>query len=304
MTNLHNPPTEGEGDSPGIRSFKLSLVFLLVCSLGGLSCVSAVEYRRVTDDLNGFRQRDVAQENQIARLLEQERNLSQELTESLEGFEDLRIEHEVLEQRANRLRESEVVLRRRLKEQSERLEATRNNLTEAKGEVNRLASTYTTLMADLESEVSSGQIEIEQLREGIRVSVSDEIIFASGSAELDPIGRNVLDKVSQQLLALDHSIEVQGHTDDLRLKASLAERFPSNWELAAARAARVVRLMQEKGIAGERLRVVSFASYRPLGPNDDAESRAQNRRIEIRLKPRLVGGAPSDPASPGSADGG
>ncbi len=304
MPNLHNhnPPTEGEGFSPEIRSFKLLLVFLLASLLGGLSCVSAVEHRRVADDLKAHRQRDIAQEDQIAQLLEQERNLSQELTVSLEDFEDLRIEHEALEHRANRLEQSELVLSRRLKEQSERLETTRNNLNQAKGEVNRLASTYTTLMADLESEVSSGQIEIEQLREGIRVSVSDEIIFASGSAELDPIGRKVLDKVSQQLLALDHSIEVQGHTDDLGLKASLAERFPSNWELAAARAARVVRLMQEKGIAGERLRVVSFASYRPLVPNGDAESRAQNRRIEIRLKPRSAGGA-SDPASPDPADG-
>jgi chemotaxis protein MotB len=156
-------------------------------------------------------------------------------------------------------------------------------------------------MADLESEVSSGQIEIEQLREGVRVSVSDDIIFASGSAELDPLGRKVLEKVSQQLLALDHSIEVQGHTDDLGLKPSLAEQFPSNWDLAAARASRVVRLMEEQGIPGERMRVVSFASFQPLVPNESPESRAQNRRIEIRLKPKTSrsGEYSSDPADGG-----
>jgi len=158
-------------------------------------------------------------------------------------------------------------------------------------------------MADLESEVSSGQIEIEQLREGIRVSVSDDIIFASGSAELDPLGRQVLDKVSRQLLDLNHSIEVQGHTDDRGLKASLAGRFPTNWELAAARAARVVRLMQENGIPGERLRVVSFASYLPLAPNDSAENRAQNRRIEIRLKPANDGDIASTADSRDDASG-
>jgi chemotaxis protein MotB len=303
LPSLYSPLPEGAVGASHSFALKhllaLSSAFLVV----GLGCVSATEYRKVADDLNGLRQQDAAQEDQIARLLTQEKNLSQELAQSLESFEDLRMEHEALEQRADRLQASELKLSRKLREQSDRLEKTRSSLSAAKGEVNRLASTYTTLMADLESEVSAGQIEIEQLREGVRVSVSDEIIFASGSAELDPIGRKVLDKVSQQLLALDHSIEVQGHTDDLALKASLVERFPSNWELAAARAARVVRLMQEKGIDGERLRVVSFASYQPLVPNADSESRAQNRRIEIRLKPRSAGKESSVSATPDTAGG-
>lgn len=284
------------GGSVGLSASLLTALLLL-----SLGCVSATEHRQVVDELSSLRQREVVQVERIGRLQAQERNLSEELAVSLEGFEDLRIEHQALAQSADQLRASERGLDLRLQSQSEQLELLRRDLGAARDEASRLASTYTTLMADLESEVSSGQIEIEQLREGVRVSVSDDIIFASGSAELDPLGRKVLEKVSQQLLALDHSIEVQGHTDDLGLKASLAERFPSNWDLAAARASRVVRLMEEQGIPGERMRVVSFASFQPLVPNESPESRAQNRRIEIRLKPKT---SHSGEHSSGPTDGG
>ena len=238
------------------------------------------------DERNALDRANSAQVEKIARLKAQEGNLSNELALSLEGFEDLYVEHQVLQVETAKLRRANAELAKKVQVQSKKLSHAQQNLTEARSEVGRLASTYTNLMADLEAEVSSGQIEIEQLREGIRVSVADDVIFASGSAELDPVGRQVLEKVSRELLPLEHSIEVQGHTDDRRLKSTLVDRFPSNWELAAARAARVVRLMQEKGIPGERLRVVSFASYEPVVPNDSTENRAQNRRIEIRLKPK------------------
>jgi len=263
--------------------------------------VSAAEYRRTVDERDVLRARNGAQAEKIVRLEAEERNLSEELAKNYERFEDLRIDQEALKKTAKELRSSRANLQSKLKAEEEQAALMQTELEKTKSEVGRLASTYTTLMADLESEVSSGQIEIEQLREGIRGSVSDDIIFASGSAELDPIGKQVLDKVSQELLSLNHSIEVQGHTDDRGLKASLAERFPTNWELAAARSARVVRLMQENGIGGERLRVVSFASFRPLVPNDSPENRAQNRRIEIRLKPGA--GPPTEPGTDAGEEG-
>ena len=274
------------------------LAGLLAASTTG--CVSATKYRGAVDERDDLARANSAQAEKIARLKAQEGNLADELTSSLEGYEDLYVQHQTLLAQAKKLRRSNAALSQKVLAQSKKLSAAQLNLTKARGEVSRLASTYTSLMSDLEAEVSSGQIEIEQLREGIRVSVSDDIIFASGSAELDPLGRQVLEKVSRELLPLEHSIEVQGHTDDRTLKSTLIDRFPSNWELAAARAARVVRLMQEGGIPGERLRVVSFASYEPLVPNESEEDRAQNRRIEIRLKPIPV--APAAGSGPSQDD--
>jgi len=269
-------------------------------SVSAAGCVSATKYRGAVDERDHLAKANSAQTERIARLKAQEGNLADELTSSLEGYEDLYVEHQALLARATKLQRTNAALSQKVLAQSKKLSAAQLDLTKARTEVSRLASTYTSLMSDLEAEVSSGQIEIEQLREGIRVSVSDDIIFASGSAELDPLGRQVLEKVSRELLPLEHSIEVQGHTDDRSLKSTLIDRFPSNWELAAARAARVVRLMEEGGIPGERLRLVSFASYEPLVPNDSEEGRAQNRRIEIRLKPIPV--APAADSGPSQDD--
>jgi chemotaxis protein MotB len=72
---------------------------------------------------------------------------------------------------------------------------------------------------------------------------------------------------------------VEGHTDDV----PVARRYPSNWELAAARASSVVRLMIELGVEPDRLKAVSRAEFAPVASNETDEGRAKNRRIEIQL---------------------
>lgn len=163
-------------------------------------------------------------------------------------------------------------------------------LSDRESQLVSIQSTYAELVEDLESELSAGQIEIERLREGLRLNVSQDVLFASGSANLDRIGRDVLIKVAERIKDLDDFIEVRGHTDDRPMSGALAKRFPSNWELAAARAASVVRLLEEYGVPGDRLAAVSMGENDPVVANDSVENRARNRRIEIRLEPV----APSD----------
>ena len=83
----------------------------------------------------------------------------------------------------------------------------------------------------------------------------------------------------RRLIELPHSISVEGHTDDI----PVARRYASNWELAAARASSVVRLMIELGVDPTRLKAVSRAEFAPVASNDTDEGRAKNRRIEIQL---------------------
>jgi len=168
---------------------------------------------------------------------------------------------------------------------SKSLALTEEELAAQREEVAKLRGTYEGLVADLESEVAAGQIQIEQLREGLRLNVSDEILFASGSSVLGAEGEALLRKVSAQLAPLDQRVEVRGHTDDLPISGRLRQRYPSNWELAGARAASVVRLLQQEGIRGARLAAVSLAEFQPVAPNDSPQHRALNRRIEIRLLP-------------------
>ena len=148
-----------------------------------------------------------------------------------------------------------------------------------------LSGTYDALVANLESELASGQVEIQQMRDGLRVNVADDVLFASGSARVDTGGIEVLKRVAAQLVATRNPIRVEGHTDDVPIAGSLTSRYPTNWELAGARAASVVRLLADEGIKPTRLRAVSSGEFSPRKPNDSEQSRAKNRRIEIRLLP-------------------
>lgn len=273
----------------------------------GAGCVSRDAHTQVVSERDRLTAENARLEARVRALEASTDSLGSELDTTLEQYEDLSTDHQDLLAQAEQLRQTEARLAAVLTEQSVELVRSQEELEVTRTELERLTSTYTTLMSDLESEVASGQIQIEQLREGIRVNVSDDILFASGSTRLDPEGRRVLEKVAAQLTALDHDVEVQGHTDDRQIRGSLRSRFPSNWELAAARAGRVVRLLQEAGISGDRLSLVSFSAYRPIASNDSEDDRARNRRIEIRLKPndRALGDTaamPNDsdapPASP------
>jgi chemotaxis protein MotB len=160
-----------------------------------------------------------------------------------------------------------------------------SRLSEQEREASELRGTYDQLVTDLKSELDSGRVEIEQLRNGIRLSVADEILFASGSAEIDTKGRELLEKVAAQVTKSPNHVEVVGHTDDRPIRARLASRYPTNWELAGARASSVVRLLQEQGVAGVQLRAISQGEFDPVATNETEDGRSRNRRIEIRLMP-------------------
>lgn len=141
------------------------------------------------------------------------------------------------------------------------------------------------LVGELESEVALGQIEVEQVVNGIRLAVSDELLFTSGSVALNPAGRTLLEKVAQQIDSKEAIVSVEGHTDNVRISKKLASRYPTNWELAGARAAVVVRLLSENGVDPVALRAVSRGPFAPRATNDTPDGRARNRRTEILLRP-------------------
>ena len=269
------------GPRPRLRSWygRLGAVAILSCALLPVACVTRGTHDEVVNELDRQRLEAAALRERVRVLDVSNQSLNAEMATALEQLEEQRIGRVRAEQQVAVLSETGSRLSRELSE-------VQRNLALTSQEVVQLTGTYKTLVSDLEAELSAGQIEIEQLREGLRVNVSDDILFASGSAELDPVGEAVLLKVIARLRSLDHMVVVEGHTDDVPIRGGLAKRFPSNWDLAAARSARVVRLMEANGIAGDRLSSVSYSSYRPVAPNDTPEQRAQNRRIEIRLQPR------------------
>jgi chemotaxis protein MotB len=142
------------------------------------------------------------------------------------------------------------------------------------------------LEASLRSEIAADQVQIQQLENGIRVRMSGGLLFPEGGVDLSPSGHAALDKVVPQLTGTPYQIDVVGNTDNLPIGPGLADRYPTNWELAGARAAMVVRHLQAKGVDPTEMRAISAGQYHPVASNDTEQGRAQNRNTEILLRPQ------------------
>jgi len=134
-------------------------------------------------------------------------------------------------------------------------------------------------------EALAGQRDVQVV--GDRFVFQSEVLFPSGSAELQPTGEKQLASVAQRLIEISAKIpkdinwvlQVDGHTDN---KPINTRAFPSNWELSSARAIAVVKFLNSQGIPNERLVAAGYGEHQPLSLMDTA----RNRRIELKLTSR------------------
>jgi chemotaxis protein MotB len=139
----------------------------------------------------------------------------------------------------------------------------------------------------------------------IEVEIKTDILFPSASAQLEPNAVGVIEKLGDALAPFPNPIRVEGHTDNRPIKTVA---FISNWELSAARAGSVVRVLASKGVDPSRLAVIGYGENRPTHPNDTTDGRNANRRVVVVIlstdtssTPSPSGenpNAPPDPAGP------
>ncbi len=145
-----------------------------------------------------------------------------------------------------------------------------------------LESSKNELEARLEREIATGDISIARRGNQLVVGVSDKILFNTGEAALNPRGQAVLARVAEIMKKNNRRFQVGGHTDSVPVAGSLKERYPTNWELSAARAIQVVRYLEEEcDVPGDRLLATGFSRHRPVANNRSPQGRRRNRRIEI-----------------------
>ena len=127
---------------------------------------------------------------------------------------------------------------------------------------------------------------------GDRFVFQSEVLFPLGSAELTQTGQTqmtalavtIKDIAAEIPPGINWILRVDGHTDRQPIRGTLA--FASNWELSAARAITVVKLLIAYGVPAEHLAATGFADNQPLDPADTSDAYAKNRRIELRLTDR------------------
>jgi len=114
---------------------------------------------------------------------------------------------------------------------------------------------------------------------GVVLVLQEQVLFAPGEASLIGDSHEFLDKVGELLVKLPNLVKIEGHTDDRPMNSY---RYPSNWELSAARASSVIKyLIENHHIDSSRFIAVGYADTRPIVSNSDHENRQKNRRVEI-----------------------
>jgi chemotaxis protein MotB len=243
------------------------------------ACVSSKEYKARLADIDDLKLDAAAQHEKIAT--QEEKIATQE--EKIASLEEEKI---FFERNTSNLRS----LISRKEGDIEKL------MQEKEDAIKELKSTYNSFVSELHKEIKQGQIEITQLKDKLSLTMVEKILFDSGSATIKKDGQKVLSRIGEILAKVeigeilakveDKQITIQGHTDDVPISSKLRDRFPTNWELSAARATTVVRYLNEKANIDPRLLVAAgVGEFRPVASNDTAEGRAKNRRIEIVLLP-------------------
>ncbi len=251
----------------------LSLLALLGAMSAG--CVSKTKYDLLSTSLNDAQ----AEKERIAADLVACREAGAAVKSELENCR-AHLENQADEM--TRLQAESATLQSNLEETRQAVEAMRQR---ARQQEERL-KTYRALLARFQRLIESGKLEVEVRRGRMVVKLGEGILFDSGSAELKPSGKAVLDEVTHVLAEIpNRNFQIEGHTDDVPLRPGGA--YANNWELSAARAISVVLYMIEQGMDPHRLSAAGYGEYTPIVPNDTDELRALNRRIEIVLMPNL-----------------
>jgi chemotaxis protein MotB len=138
------------------------------------------------------------------------------------------------------------------------------------------------LKVALRQEIGQGLADVQREDDKVIITVGAGGAFASGSADLTPAAVDIMSRIAEVNAAGKSEIKVSGHTDDVPL--IFGSNYRDNWDLAAARSASVVQAFAANGtISEDRLEAISYGESRPVEPNDTADGRAKNRRIEIEI---------------------
>ncbi len=176
-----------------------------------------------------------------------------------------------------------------LKEKGEQLLAREKRLAELEVLIRRQDSITNALNNIIKKALlsfNSDEITVEMKNGKVYVSMTDKLLFRSGSADVEDKGKDAIKKLSEVLNKnTDVSIMIEGHTDNIPIKTA---QFQDNWDLSVGRAINIVRLLDETyKVDAKRLTAAGRGEYMPKASNDTPEGRAKNRRTEIILTPKL-----------------
>lgn len=159
-------------------------------------------------------------------------------------------------------------------------EAPRNPEMDAQARTEALRAMADQLSMEFDELINQGVVSLETSDQWLELNLPNSLLFGSGDAEPHYDAFEVVEKIATVLNNRDNAVKVEGFTDNQPISTS---RYPSNWELSAARAASMVRMLVMEGIEPERLAAVGYGQYQPVARNDTEEGRRRNRRVVLLI---------------------
>lgn len=142
----------------------------------------------------------------------------------------------------------------------------------------RSQQVFDDLTVALRSLIDIGQVRIRVEQNVVELELNTDLLFPVGVETVNREAVPPLREIAGIIAPYDNPLRVEGHTDTTPISTL---RFPSNWELSAARAANVVRLFEESGVEPSRMAAIGYGEFQPVADNDSSEGRSRNRRVKI-----------------------
>lgn len=261
--------------------------FTLVIIGGGLtfsqsSCVAKKKYLYSQNRISELQADSTQLEGRIAGLENDITELEKQLHENQERAKELT---QTLEDREKEIKQKELLLSRQnnlLYEKAQQLNELQEKINQQNQIVERLRNTIANALVNFKDD----ELTVNVKDGKVYLSLSENLLFKSGSATMDQQGKEALGKLS---VVLNNNPEIEilieGHTDSIPISSNV---YKDNWDLSVARATSIVRLLaNEYNVDGERLTASGRADNAPVATNETQEGRAKNRRTEIILSPKL-----------------
>ena len=147
------------------------------------------------------------------------------------------------------------------------------------------AKQFKQLVVKFQRMIDAGQLKVALRNGHMVIQLANDVLFDSGRTDIKPAGQEAIKQVAVILKTIqDRHFQVAGDTDNVPIQTPL---FPSNWELSTRRAVEVVRFLVGQGLRPETISAAGYGEFDPIAPNDTAQNRQRNRRIEITLEPNI-----------------
>ena len=258
--------------------FTLAAAILLTVGLG-TSCVSKKKYMASQAHVSELQSDSSNCHNKVAELsTDLERTETQFSKYKNMSEKEQAALASALQQAGDEISQKDQALQLR----AQRLQALESRLKQQQDIVNNLRKTVEDALVNFDAE----DLSVDVRNGKVYVSLSDKLLFPSGSATLNSEGKEAIQKVAEVLVKNPKiSIEVVGHTDPVPINTA---KYADNWDLSTARATTITRLLTDSyNIPGERLTASGASKYQPIASNETAAGKAKNRRTEIVLTPKL-----------------